>query len=115
MRSCYIHTYSLSSKLTPSPQTNAKFLYGEMEAKGRLMERRQVSCFNIVINFKEAVTHIAANSVFFMLFMISVCCPYYHSSLYIGAPKESVSILKLREAVNTYRGPETGPVIVHCR
>jgi len=43
-------------------------------------------------------------------------CSYYILSIFlVGVPKETSSILKLREAVNSCRGPETGPVVVHCR
>ena len=32
-----------------------------------------------------------------------------------GVPKETGSILQLREAVDACRVPQSGPVVVHCR
>ena len=45
-----------------------------------------------------------------------LCVNVICMSLYcVGVPKETSSILKLREAVDAFRGPSSGPVLVHCR
>ena len=35
--------------------------------------------------------------------------------MYLGVPKETRSILKLQEAVDAFRIPTSGPLVVHCR
>ena len=32
-----------------------------------------------------------------------------------GVPRETISIMKLHEAVTAFRSPEAGPLVVHCR